>query len=128
LYNVFKAHSPKLSLYNMGAVQSIGAIAFLGGNRRFVSSSATFMFHRTTSVPQQANLERLKYLAKSVASDDRITEGILRKHLNMGDEMWACLDQNDLLVSAEQAVEIGLAHEVREFLPPVGTKIISIQS
>ena len=66
LYNFFRALPIELSLYNIGTVASIGAIAYLGAKIRKTSAHATFMVHRTQLPPQTATAERLHALAYSV--------------------------------------------------------------
>jgi ATP-dependent protease ClpP protease subunit len=39
---------------------------------------------------------------------------------------WAHFDHNDLWFSAEEAVQFGIADEIAEFAPPVGTKLYNL--
>lgn len=45
LYEAAIAIGPKLSLYNVGALHSSAAIAFLGAENRFCTEASTFLFH-----------------------------------------------------------------------------------
>lgn len=126
LYNYFKAFTLDLTLYNAGTVASIAAIAFLGAKRRKTSAHASFMLHRTQTTTQFTNTQSLKVLAENAVTNDQITEAILREHVNMPAEKWSQLDHNDLFITAEESIKFGIADEVAEFAPPVGTRIYSI--
>jgi ATP-dependent Clp protease protease subunit len=125
LYNTFKALPIDLTLYNVGSIASGAVIAYLGAKKRKTSARATFMIHRTSNSPQLANAARLQSVAESVILDDKRTESILREHINMPSEKWSALE-NELYFSGEEAVKIGLAHEVAEFSPPPGTQIFNL--
>ena len=52
LYNYLRSLPIEISLYNVGTVASIGALAYLGAKVRKTSTSATFMLHRTQAGAQ----------------------------------------------------------------------------
>lgn len=126
LYNYFKTLPTDLTIYNTGAVASIGVIAYLGAKTRKTSKYSAFMIHRTQRNPGSTTANMLKSLAESAVLDDKRTEAILREHLKLSAEKWNDFDHYDLSFSAEEAVEIGLAHEIGEFQPPAGTKVFNI--
>lgn len=126
LYNLFKMLPFDLTVYNVGGIQSIGVIAFLGAKRRIVNPNATFLIHRASISPQAANGKRLQSLAESISIDDANIESILREHLQISDDLWRRLDHEDLFISAAQAVEYGIAHEIGAYSAPRGSSIYSI--
>jgi ATP-dependent Clp protease protease subunit len=123
LYNFLRSLSIGVSLYNVGSVQSIATVAYLGAKTRKVSAHATFMIHRSTFTPQMPTADRLQAAAQMLTIDDRRTEDILRKHLTMSDEDWSNLRNNEFWFTAEDALKNGLATEIGEFAPPKGTPI-----
>jgi ATP-dependent Clp protease, protease subunit len=126
LYNFFRTFPIKLTLYNVGSVQSIAAVAYLGAKERVTSANAIFAFHRTSISPQYAMAFALKNYAETVGIDDRRTEEILRFHVKWGDEKWAHLDRADLWVSAQEAVDFRIADKIGDFSPPPGTVIYNV--
>lgn len=127
LYNFFKSLPIELTLYNVGAVQSIASIAYLGAKKRKTSAHATFMIHKTViSIANLTPADRLKAVTESMALDDKRTDTILRSHLKLPDTQWDNLSRNDLVFSGEEAIKIGLATEIGEFAPPPGTQIFNI--
>jgi ATP-dependent Clp protease, protease subunit len=124
LYNFFKSFPIPITVYNVGAVQSIAVIAYLGAKIRKTSARALFMLHRTSSPPQAALAVTLKGIAKSLTLDDQRTESILKENITLlGDEQWSNLDYYDFFFSGEEAIKIGLAHEIGEFSPPPGAQV-----
>ncbi len=126
LYNFLRAMTVDVTLYNVGSVQSIAAIAYLGAKKRKTSARATFMLHRTTVGAQFATAGGLKAITDSILLDDARTESILRDHVTMTDDQWAVLKYHDLFFSGEEAVQMGFAHEVGEFSPPSGRQIFFV--
>lgn len=126
LYNFFQALTIDLTLYNVGAVQSIATIAYLGAKKRKTSAYAVFGLHRTHSSPQFATASRLQAATELMTIDDKRTEAILRKHLRLTDKHWSQLNLIELALTGEEAVSVGLADEVAEFSPPKGAKIYAL--
>lgn len=126
LYNFFRSVPIDLAVYNVGNISSAAVTAFLGAKERKTSAHAVFMVHRTQAVPQSATTERLHALAQSVAIDDDRTEAILRQHLKLPQEKWDVHRIADLWLTANEAVECGLATELAEFAPLVGSKVFNV--
>ena len=126
LYNFFKSLPIDITIYNAGSVLSVALIAYLGAKKRRTSSRAAFMMHRTSSGAQPATSAKLKGIAKSLTLDDSRTESILREHIKLPEDEWAALDNQDVFFSGEEAVKIGIADEIGEFSPPLGTRIYNV--
>jgi ATP-dependent Clp protease, protease subunit len=126
LYNLFKALPIKLTLYNAGQISSIAAVAYLGAQGRKTSASATFMLHRSTNTPQVATAANMQEIVKSLILDDERTDSILREHVTFHETLWSQLNHHDIYLSATEAVKFGLAQEIGEFSPPVGSKLFNI--
>jgi ATP-dependent Clp protease protease subunit len=126
LYNFFKTAPVDITLYNVGSVQSVAAVAYLGARNRKTSARATFQFHRTTASPQGVRIGQLKTIAESVIADDARTESILREHLNISADKWAVLDRGDLWFTGDEAIAARIADQIAEFAPPAGSMIYSL--
>lgn len=126
LYNFFRSIPIELTLYNAGQISSAGVIAYLGSNRRKTTRSATFMIHRSTNSPQFATSTKLGHVAKSLVLDDQRTEAIVRAHVNLPPEMQTALEYHDVYVSGEEAVQFGIADEIGEFAPTLGTQVYNL--
>jgi ATP-dependent protease ClpP protease subunit len=126
LYNFFRTIPIELTLYNVGQISSIGVIAYLGAKTRKTSESATFMLHRSTNSPQFATATNLQHVVGGLALDDERTEIILRNHANFPHELWEQINHHEIYLSAKQAVQFGVANEIGQFAPPVGTQVFNI--
>jgi ATP-dependent Clp protease protease subunit len=126
LYNVFRHFPRPLTVYNAGNISSIGVIAYLGAEVRKATDNATFMIHRSTMNTELPTAGRLQAAVKTLTIDDERTEAILRRHLRLNDEHWSALDRNDLTLSAHEARQVGLVHDIAEFAPPKGAKLHAI--
>jgi ATP-dependent Clp protease, protease subunit len=126
LYNLFRAITIELTLYNAGQISSAGVIAYLGAKRRKTTASGTFMLHRSTNSPQFATATKLTHVAKSLVLDDQRTETIVREHVKFPSEVWDALAHHDLYVSGNEAIKFGIAHEIGEFAPPAGTQVFNL--
>ena len=126
LYNCFRALPFDLTLYNTGTVASIATIAYLGAKKRKTSALAAFAIHRTQTTTQSANTQTIQFLAAAAVINDQRTEAILRQHITMPSEKWSQFDHNDVIFTAEEAVKVGIADEIREFSPPAGARIFNV--
>lgn len=126
LYNLFRSVPIELTLYNTGQISSAGVVAYLGAKHRKTTRNATFMLHRSTNSPQFATATKLNHVAKSLVLDDQRVEAIAREHIKFPPELWAALEHHDVYVSGEEAVQFGIADEIKEFAPPAGTQVFNL--
>jgi len=126
LYNFFKTIPLELTIYNVGSVQSMGTIAFLGARHRKASAISSFQIHLVSGPQVAAKAAQLEGIAEGIRVDDARVEAILRKHLNLPNERWAQLNVRDMTFTAEDAVEYGFADEIGEFTPPFGGKVFNV--
>jgi ATP-dependent Clp protease, protease subunit len=127
LYNFLRNIPIEVIAYNMGAVQSIGVIAFLGAKKRKATKTATFMIHRSQfsgSVP--AKSEQLQAVTESLTIDDARMRDILRANIVMPEDKWSVHAHADLFLTAQQALEYKLIDEIAEFAPPLGATIFNV--
>jgi ATP-dependent Clp protease, protease subunit len=123
LYNTFRSLPIEIRLYNAGQLSSAAVVSYLGADRRITTANATFMIHRSTNSPQFATSTKLQHVAKSLVLDDERTEAILRERIKLPDELWTELKYHDVYLSGDEAVKFGIADEIAEFAPPLGTQV-----
>lgn len=126
LYNFFRALPIDLAIYNCGSIASAATTAYLGAKIRKTSAFATFMIHRTHVSPVAANTSTLEALTHSIGLDDARLDAIHKSQLRLSKEKWDIHNVRDLWFSAKEAVDCGIASEIGEFSPPVGTSIYSL--
>lgn len=121
VYNFFRTLPIELILYNGGTISSAGVTGYLGAKKRKVSTHAFFMIHHVSlGAVGEAPAGVLRSFADSLEMADRQNEAILRSHLKMPDEKWQYFRNHDLSITAEDAVNFGIADEIADFTPPAG--------
>jgi ATP-dependent Clp protease, protease subunit len=126
LYNFFRAMSVELSLYNAGQVSSAGVIAYLGASHRITNAGATFMVHRSSNSATAAGSAKLQNIAKSLVLDDERTETILKAHVALPQELWTEMQYHNVFLSANDAVQFGMADGIGDFSPPKGFQVFNV--
>jgi ATP-dependent Clp protease, protease subunit len=127
LYNFFNSLPLALHLYNTGAVQSIAVVSYLAGRHRFVSAHANFMIHKSHfATGDRGNAAKLGTLAQTLSVEDARIEGILRADTKILEEVWSRHALQDVYLTAQEAVEFGVADEIREFDIPLGSQVFNI--
>jgi ATP-dependent Clp protease protease subunit len=127
LYNFLRSMTAlDVTLYNSGQIASAAVIAYLGAKQRVASKSSIFMLHRSHNSPQFATVSKLERMAENLTLDDKRTEDILKTHVKMPDELWKQLENHDLYLTGEDGVKFGIATELGDFAPPVGTQIYKV--
>jgi ATP-dependent Clp protease, protease subunit len=126
LYNYFRAFPAELIVYNVGSISSAGVLAYLGAHHRKAAPLATFMVHRAHATFQGANADMVQARIQSMVMDDDRMEAILKAHLRLPDEKWLIHEHHDLWLTAEEAVQCGLATEIGDFAPPAGSVVYNV--
>jgi ATP-dependent Clp protease, protease subunit len=127
LYNFFQSLEPiELSIYNGGNVSSAGVTAYLGGDKRFVSSTGAFMIHRAAATFQGANSDEIQARIASLVMDDGRTEAILNDHIELTPEQCAAYKSSGLWLDADQAITAKVAHAKADFWVPKGARIVNV--
>jgi ATP-dependent protease ClpP protease subunit len=130
LYNFFRAYPLDLYIYNGGTVASVAVIAYVGValGHRYVSSVGNFMIHKSYANSPQGmlNAVKLQAMAASLAADDARIESILKVQTNIPAAHWALHASQDVFFNAQEAVQFGIAHSIREFQVPQGEQIFNV--
>lgn len=127
LYNFFQVVPLDLTLYNCGKVGSMGTVAYLGGRKRKASANSSFMIHSVRCGEiSGVSADMLRSLAEAMRIDNIRCESTIRKHTDIPDPAWVNFNNHEMNFSAEDAVKVGLANEIAEFSPPLGSQIFSI--
>jgi ATP-dependent Clp protease, protease subunit len=127
LYNFFLAFPLEFHIHNTGAVQSIAVPAYLGARHRHVSKHGTFMVHKAYFPAQSGtNASRLKALSDLAASEDTRMETIIKARCQVPEDRWVQHALNDVTFGAQESVDFGIAHDIREWAVPKGEQIYNI--
>lgn len=127
-YNYLVGIPAEVETHNFGSADSIGAVMFCAGRRRYCVPHARFLLHGVSANFQQCNLEekQLEERLKGLKIDVENIAGVIASSTGKteAEVTQAMLDRTTL--SPEQAREFGLVHEIRAELFPAGADLISI--
>ena len=127
LYNVLSASPVRYVMYNAGVVASIAVTLFLAGEQRYACETARFMIHKShASPPSDIAADQLAVIVEGLRADDGRTEAILRKSVALTPQQHQVHAHSDLHLSARDALAAGLVHEIRDFSPSPGSRLINI--
>ena len=127
LYNFLSKLPLDIVTYNGGAVASIAVTLFLSGRQRHASDTARFMVHKSHATASPGSRpDALSIIVEGLRADDMRTERILRSHVNLTEEQWQVHAYSDLHLTAEQALDVGMIHAIRDFAPPKGKRLTNI--
>jgi ATP-dependent protease ClpP protease subunit len=73
-----------------------------------------------------ASAAKLEALAKNLVLEDARVEAILKAETEIPEEKWTLHALQDVVFSAKEAIEFGIADEIREFEVPPGNQIYNI--
>jgi ATP-dependent Clp protease, protease subunit len=127
LYNYLSNLPVTIIAYNPGGVLSIAVVVFLAAKRRIASDTATFMIHKTHTSPQAGTTAAtLNAIANGLNIDNHRVETILHRHITMSEDKWSLHQHSDLTITAEEAMQFGLIHEIANFAPPPDASLYNI--
>ena len=128
LYNTLVAMPFKITVHNIGSVNSIGNVIFLAGEERYATSNATFMFHGVgfdvkgpIRIEEQDARERLD----SILSDQERMGQIITSRSSIKDDEIAELFRGQKTVSSRWAKDNGIVEDIRDFNIPSGSAVVS---
>ncbi|MBQ0818890.1 ATP-dependent Clp protease proteolytic subunit [Microvirga sp. HBU67558] len=126
LYNYFKTLPVPISIYNAGSVCSAAVTAYLGAPDRVTSALGTFMIHRTHATLQGANADMVQARAQSLVIDEDRMDRILKAHVRLPDDKLEVHRYADVWLTANEAVDTGLATRLGDFAPPLGIPVFNV--
>jgi ATP-dependent protease ClpP protease subunit len=118
-----------ITMFNTGGVQSAGVLVFLSATRRIVCPYAKFLLHPAVwKGTSGLNSEQHRIVSRSLAKGDKDIDDILKTRIKMPDAKWKQARRHQLEISAQEAVDFGLADEIGDWSVPEGKSILSIMA
>jgi ATP-dependent Clp protease protease subunit len=118
-----------ITMFNTGGVQSAAVLVFLSAAHRVVCQYAKFLLHPAVwKTGTGLNTEQLAIVSKSLAKGDKNIDDILKTRINMPEAKWRQARRHQLEISAQEAVDFGLADEIGSWSVPQGKTIISLMA
>lgn len=128
-YNFLKGVPAEIETYNFGTVDSVAIILYCAGKKRYSVQHARFLMHGVGfTIPKETRFEmkQLDERTKCLRIDTENIAGIIAENTRKSEEEVISAMYEGTALNPEQAVEMGLVHEIKESLFERGAKIISI--
>jgi len=129
LYNTLRGLPIELTTHNVGNVDSIGAVIFLAGKRRYACAHSTFMFHGVAAgfeakamMPERMLIERLE----SVQADQKRIAAVIKAHTSIDEATVEGFFLKGVTLEAEAAKKNGLVDDIRDVQVPPGCPVLPL--
>jgi ATP-dependent Clp protease, protease subunit len=129
LYNYLSGLPVALTTYNIGNVDSIGAIVFLAGARRYACPHSTFMLHPVAfglQAAQSYEQPDLSAIVQSLEADQSRIAAIYAERSGLQKDNAMALFGQQKTYSASEAQTIGFVHEVKALSIRAGAHIFHL--
>jgi ATP-dependent Clp protease protease subunit len=118
-----------ITMFNTGAVQSAAVFVFLSAQRRVVCPYSKFLLHPATwKATAGLNTEQHGIISRSLATNDKDIDDILKTRITMPPAKWKQARRHQLEISAQEAIDFGLADEIAPWSVPKGTSVWSFMA
>ena len=131
LYNYLTALPVELTTFNIGNVDSIGAVVFLAGAKRFACPHSTFTLHPVAFGLQGAqNFEQpdLKAIVQSLEADQARIAGIYAERSGLQNQNAVALFGQQKTYSATEAQSFSFVHEVKPLAIESGARVVHLNA
>lgn len=128
LYNFLRGVPFKLTVHNIGNVDSIGNAVFLAANTRYACKHSTFMFHGVGFNHQSGGRfeeKQLREMLDGVGADQERIGSIISEHTGIPKDDVDEFFREAQTKTAKFALERGIINDIREFSLPSGTPVLS---
>lgn len=123
-FNQLRSLPFETKVFNMGHVESAGVAAFAGGEKRFGAPTCKFLLHKATwHITERLTRDQLAEKVAILDSEHEDYFRIFRDIMTCDDETIRDALNRGRVFSAEEAVDLGLIHEIRLPVMRSGVKI-----
>lgn len=128
VYNFMRSLQVPITTYNLGTIDSIGNVVFMGGVHRVSLPVSRFMFHGVGFDIEKARFElkELRERIGNIENDQSMIADILVEHTNLTIEQVENLFLEAAFLRADEACERGIVHDVRQIKLPKDVPVLSL--
>jgi len=121
MYNTLRAMPFEVITHNIGNVDSISNVVFLGGHKRYMCAASTFMFHGVgfdCATNQRLEEKSLRTMLDAVLADQKRMSGIIAERTKLSVDECMELFREQTIRDAAWAQEKGFVDGVSAFALP----------
>lgn len=126
LYNYLRSIPAKVSMHNIGIVDSIGNLVFLAGGLRYAVPNSSFLFHGVGfDINQSTRFEekQIKEGLKNIERDQKLISDIIAERTKLSADEVRKMFLEAVTKTPEEAREVGIIDDVQLVKIPEGAKI-----
>jgi ATP-dependent Clp protease, protease subunit len=131
LYHYLMALPLEVTMHNIGSVDSIAAVVFMAGAKRYACSHTCFLFHgisQTLSTGQGFTITQMHELLSGLEQGEAGVKGILTERSRLtGGDLDAFFRQGATKDPAF-ALQRGVIDDIREFRIPKAAQVVTFQA
>lgn len=115
IYNVLRGMPYDTIMHNVGQVDSIGTLIFLGAKQRYMTDNSTFMFHGVGNNINQRLEEKdfRNYLNSALETQKRLSTEYIKASLLTTREVKSFF-REAVTINAATSLAKGIVHEIRD--------------
>lgn len=126
LYNYLRSIPAKVTMHNIGIVDSIGNLVFLAGELRYAVPNSSFLFHGVGfDVNQSTRFEekQLKERLKNIERDQKLISDIISERTKLSVEEVRKMFLEAVTKTPEEAKDVGIIEDTQLVKIPKGAQI-----
>ena len=130
LHNFLKALPAKVVMHNIGIVDSIANVVFLGANERYANPHSSFLFHGVGFDIEKARFEEkeLKERMIGIQRDQNLIAQIIAERTKITQDEVRQMFWEAKTKTPQEAKAAGIVNEVKEAKIPDGTQVASLRA
>jgi ATP-dependent Clp protease protease subunit len=127
VYNFLRAIPARITMHNIGNVDSIGNAIFLAADERYACAHSTFMFHGVGQPIQNLLVEekRAREILHSILADQIRIADIIVQRTNINRRRSRQLFREARTKDADEALATGIIQRICDPAVPAGADIVS---
>jgi ATP-dependent protease ClpP protease subunit len=128
IYNFLKGLPIEVNTHNYGSCDSIAALVFCAGKNRYTVNNSRFLIHGIgiTIQNQRFNESQLKETMESIKNQRETISKIIGKECNRKIEDVEGDMLKGIILTPKEAIDYGLATEIKDELIPKGINFINV--
>jgi len=128
IYNFLKGLPIEVITHNYGSCDSIAALVFCAGQKRYTVANSRFLIHGIGVNIQNQRFQEinLREILSSLKNQRETISKIIAKECNKKVEDVEKDMLNGIVLTAEEAIKYGLATEIKDELIPPGINFINV--
>lgn len=127
MYSLLKSIKKKIKIHNIGQVNSMANVIFLGVKERFANKSSIFIFHNLENkIENSSTIEQIRGVADLLEENFERVVNIISDNTTMDKPEIKKLHIGEIVMKPDKAKKVNIIQNISEFVLEPNSKIIQI--